>query len=321
MLLNRALGTLAMAAVVVIPAQAAERYPAKPIRIIVNSSPGALLDTTTRAVAQKMSEHLGQPFVVENVSGAGGLLGAQRVKRAPPDGYTLLAASGTLALATAFRSAPGYALKDFAPISAMTQSPYVMMGAASLPYKSLSELLVQAKAKPHGLEYASGGIGTTPHMAAAMLLSQAKVDMVHVPYRGNAAAVPDLLAGRVVFLMDGPTTAFQHARDGRARIFGVTSAKRSPHFPDVPTIAEQGLPNYSYINYNGLVAPAGTPKEIVQRLNEAMRAALTSDALRERFRQEGQDPWPMEPAAFAELLSKDARDTAKVMAELGIPRE
>jgi tripartite-type tricarboxylate transporter receptor subunit TctC len=312
---------LLLALAIATPALAADPYPTKPIRVIVNSAPGALLDTTIRAVAQKMSQGLGQPIVVENNTGGGGLIGIRQVKMAAPDGYTLLASAGTVALATVTRLDPGYELKDFAPISAMTTTPYIMVGAVSLPDKTLAELVARAKANPGALDYASGGIGTTTHVAAGLFLGMAGLTMQHVPYRGNASAMPDVIAGRVRFLIDGITTSGPNVREGRLRAYGITSTKRSAVYPEIPTIAEQGYPGYEYIAYNGLLAPAATPKEIVQRLNEAMRNALTSDELRERFRKEGQEASPQTPEEFAAMLRQDAQKTAKMMADFGIAKE
>jgi tripartite-type tricarboxylate transporter receptor subunit TctC len=312
---------LLLALAIATPAYAADPYPTRPIRLIVNSAPGAQLDAAARAVAQKMSENLGQTIVVENNTGGGGLIGIRQVKNAPPDGYTLLASSATLALATATRLEPGYELKDFAPISAMTQSPYLMVGAASLPDKTLAELVARAKASPGALDYASGGIGTTTHISAAMFLSAARIRLQHVPYRGNASAMPDVISGRVRFIFDGVPSSGPYIRDGRLRAYGVTSSKRSPAFPDIPTIAEQGYPNFEYIAYNGIAAPAATPKEIVQRLNTAMRFALSSETLRERFRKEGQETLLQTPKEFEAMLEQDAQKTNKLMVQLGLPKE
>ena len=312
---------LLLALAIATPTLAADPYPTKPIHLVVNSAPGALLDAAARAVAQKMSEDLGQAIVVENNTGGGGLIGIRQVKNARPDGYTLLASSATLALATVTRLEPGYELKDFAPISAMTQSPYLMVGAVSLPDRTLAELVARAKASPGTLDYASGGIGTTTHISAEMFLGSARIRLQHVPYRGNASAMPDVIAGRVRFMFDGPTSSGPQLRDGRLRAYGITSSKRSPTFPDIPTIAEQGYPNFEYIAYNGIVAPAATPREIVQRLNRAMRYALSSETLRERFRKEGQEALPQSPEEFETMLAQDAQKTAALMVQLGLPRE
>lgn len=302
-------------------ALAQDRYPSRPIRIIVNSAPGALLDITTRAVAQQMSENLGQPIVVDNRPGADGQIGIRAVKVAAHDGYTLLASSNTVAQLPAVKNEPGYELKDFVGIGIMNEAPLLMVTALSLPYRSLADLTAAAKAKPSMLSFASGGLGTTTHMAAAILMHQAGLSIVHVPYKGIATAMSDVIAGRVEFAFDGGNSSGPHIKDGRLRALGVTSAKRSPAFPDVPTLAEQGLPGYSYSVYLGLLAPAGTPNEIVQRLGQALRAALASVPVRERFRRDGAEPGTMTPEAFTQFLQQDLQRTMKVAADLSLAKE
>lgn len=302
-------------------AMAQDLYPNRPIRIVVNSAPGALLDITTRAVAQQMAENLGQPLVVDNRPGADGQIGIRAAKAAPPDGYTLLASSNTVAQLPAMKKDPGYELKDFVGIGMMNEAPLLMVTAPSLPYRSLADLMAAAKAKPGKLSFASGGSGTTTHMAAALLMHRASLDIVHVPYKGISTAISDVIAGRVDFAFDGGNSAGPQINDGRLRALGLTSAKRSPAFPDMPTLAEQGLPGYSYTVYLGLLAPAGTPKEIVQRLGQALRAALASAPVRERFRRDGAEPGSMTPEAFTQFLQQDLQRTMKVVADLKLAKE
>lgn len=302
-------------------AVAKDQYPNRPIRIIVNSAPGALLDSTTRVVAQQMAENLGQPLVIENRSGADGQIGIRAAKAAPADGYTLLASSNTVAQLPAMKKDPGYELKDFVGIGMMNEAPLLMVTSPSLPYHSLGDLIATAKAKSGKLSFASGGSGTTTHTAAAILMHQAKVDIVHVPYKGIATAMSDIIAGRVDFAFDGGNSAGPQVKDGRLRALGVTSAKRSPAFPDMPTLAEQGLPGYSYTVYLGLLAPAGTPREIVQRLGQALRVALASAPVRERFRRDGAEAGTMTPEAFTQFLQQDQERTMKVVADLKLLKE
>ncbi len=297
------------------------RYPDRPIRIIVNSAPGALLDITTRAVAQQMSENLGQPIIVDNRPGADGQIGIRAVKTATRDGYTLLASSNTVAQLPAMKNDPGFELKDFMGIGMMNEAPLLMVTSPGLPYRSLAELISAAKAKPGKLSFASGGFGTTTHVAAALLMHQANLGIVHVPYKGISSAMSDVIGGRVDFAFDGGNSSGPQIKDGRLRALGVTSAKRSPAFPDVPTLAEQGLPGYSYSVYLGLLAPAGTPEDIVQRLGQALRAALASTPVRERFRHDGAEPGTMTPEAFTQFLQQDLQRMTKIVADLNLAKE
>jgi len=320
-LLERALCGLVLALAGALNAHADEPFPAKPIRIIVNSAPGALLDATTRAVAQKMAENLGQPVIVENNAGAAGMLGIRQVKNAPADGYTLLTAANTIAQLPALRREPGYELKDFTGIGMMNRAPLLMVGPPAQPDKTLAELIARAKATPDNLEYASAGIGTSTHMAAALFLHQTGVRMLHVPYKGNAAAMPDVVGGRVNFIFDGANSSIPLVREGKLRAFGVTSPKRMAGLPEVPTLAEQGLANYSFFVYMGLLARAGTPKPVLQRLAQALRHAQASDAVRERFTRDGAEAGTLSPEEFTEFLRQDHQRTVKLASDLGLPKE
>ncbi len=299
-----------------------EQFPSRPIKIVVNQSPGALLDATTRLVAQKMSEHLKQPVVVENRAGADGLLGIRFAKAATADGYTVLAVSNTIAQAPALRHEPGYDLvKDFVGIGPMNQAPLFMVVPASHPSKNLAEFLAQAKANPGKMSFASGGLGTSTWMSAAMFLHQNGLNLLHVPYKGSGAAMPDVLVGRIDTMFDAGSSALPHVREGKLRTYGVSSPKRLAAAPEVPTLAEQGAANYSYTVYLGLVVPAATPKEAVRRLSEALRAATSSEAVRDRFRQQGSEAISMSPEEFTEFLHRDAVRAAKLIADLGIPKQ
>ncbi|QYY33934.1 tripartite tricarboxylate transporter substrate binding protein (plasmid) [Cupriavidus pinatubonensis] len=300
---------------------AQEHYPNRPIRIVVNSAPGALLDITTRAVAQQMAENLRRPVVIDNRPGADGQIGIRAAKAAPADGYTLLASANTVAQLPAMKKDPGYALKDFVGIGMMNEAPLLMVTSPSLPYRSVADLTAAAQARPGKLSYASGGSGTTTHVAAAILMHQGNLDFVHVPYKGIAPAMSDVIAGRVDFAFDGGNSSGPQVKDGRLRALGVTSAKRSPAFPDIPTLAEQGLAGYSYTVYLGLLAPAGTPKEIVQRLSQALLASLASAPVRERFRRDGAEPGTMTPEAFTRFLQQDLQRTMKIVADLKLEKE
>lgn len=302
-------------------ALAADPFPSKPIKIVVYVGPGTLVDVTTRMVAEKLSEQLKQQVVVENIAGASGLLGIRNVKAQPADGYTILAATNTVAQAPVLTAAPGYELKDFAGIGAMNQAPLLLVGPVDQPDKTLPQLLARAKANPDALSWASGGIGTTTWLSGTMLLNEAGARMVHVPYKGTGAAMPDVISGRINMIFDAESSAGPHIREGRLRGYAVSSTRRLATFPDVPTVAEQGLPNYSLTIYNGLMARAETPKDVVQRLEQALQAALASDAVRERFRRDGTEPLVLSGSEFTEFLSRDSQRIAKLAAEMGLQKQ
>ena len=298
-------------------------FPTKPIRIIVTSAAGANLDVVTRALAEQMSRTLGQQVIVENVTGAGGLIAIRQVARqAPADGYTLLAASNTVALVPAFKKDPGYdPARDLVGIADTQTVPYILVGPASRPEKTLAEMLASAKAQPGALSIANGGIGTSTHLPALMLTQQAGINMIHVPYRGNANALPDVVGGRAHLLFDAGVTAIPMIRDGKLKAYGVSTSNRVSYFPNIPTLAEQGLPAYDFKAYMGLFAPAGTPKEVIARLHEAARAAARTDALRDVYQRGGSEPGTMSPDEFTAFIRRDAAASARIVSELGIVKD
>ena len=315
------LAACAFTACSVLPAQA-DTYPSRPIRIIVHSSAGALLDVTTRVVAQEMAKDLGQPIIIENRPGADGLLGIRAVKAAPADGYTLLAAANTVAQLPAFRKDPGYDLaKDFTGIGMMNRAPFLFVGAPSQESKTLAELIANAKARPGELVMAHAGKGTSVHMASALFFHQTGTKFLDVPYKGAAAALPDVVGGRANVMFDGANSSGPLVKEGKLRAYGITSLTRSPVFPDIPTLAEQGLPNYSFYVYLGLLAPANVPKDVVPRLAKALRTALNSDTVKQRFRSDAAEPGTMSPEEFTRFLKEDAARTEKVVADLGYAKE
>jgi len=287
-------------------AGAAEPYPTKPIRIIVHASPGGALDVTTRLVAQKMGERLGQSVVVENRPGGEGMVGIRAVKAAPPDGYTLLATASTIAVLPAVTKEPGFdVVKDFTGVAPMIRSPLLMLVGPDQPDKSVADFVARAKASPAKLSYGSAGLGSPPHIGAAMFLQQSGLNVLHVPYKGNAAAIPDVIGGRLDMIFESPVSGSGHVRSGKLRAIGVTSNERLATMPSVPTIAEQGVTGYSYYFWLGLLAPAGTPKEIVQRLDDVVRDAVFGKDLSVRFRSEGSEPVAMSPEEFNAFLKRD----------------
>lgn len=300
----------------------ADAYPARPIRIVVHSSAGALLDVTTRVVAQEMAKDLQQPVIVDNRPGADGLLGIRAVKAAPADGYTILAAANTVAQLPAFKKDPGYELeKDFTGIGMMNRAPLLMVGPPDQPSRTLRELVANARSNPNQLIMAHAGKGTSVQMAAALFMQQSGTQFLEVPYKGAAAAIPDVVGGRANVMFDGGNSSGPLVKEGKLRAFGITSASRSPAFPDLPTLAEQGLPGYSFYVYLGLLVPAATPKEVVDRLAQALRTALRSEAVAARFRSDGAEAGAMSPGEFTTFLRQDAARTLKVASDLGYAKE
>ena len=263
-------------------------YPARPVRIIVPFAPGGNVDIIARAVAQPLGGALGHQVIVENRPGASGLPGTQIVARSAPDGYTLLAMANTFAVVPSLISSPGYdPLKDFAGISLTCLVPQVLVVNPALPARSVRALIALAKARPGEISYASAGIGGTGHMAAELFSRQAGIRMLHVPYKGNAQAIVDILSGQVMMMFDQVSTSAAHVNAGKLRGLAVTSRTRSPLFPELPTIDESGMPGFEDITFNGLVAPAGTPREIVARLHAEVAKAVRVPELRGRFLERG----------------------------------
>ncbi|HSW16683.1 MAG TPA: tripartite tricarboxylate transporter substrate binding protein [Ramlibacter sp.] len=303
-------------------AHAQDAYPARPIRLVVASAPGGLVDVITRLVAQKMSERLGQPIVIDNQAGGGTIVGIKAVKSAPADGYTLLATSNTITAVPAVRMDPGFdLLKDFAPIGPMVRSPWFMVVGPNQPDKSVPDFIARAKAKPGEFTFSSGGVGTTPHLAAESFLQRAGLKLLHVPYRGNGAAMPDVMSGRVSMMFEGVGSAAPKVRGGQLRPLGVSSTSRLAAFPDVPTIAEQGLPGFSNYVTIVLLAPAGTPKDIVTRLSGAMQGAVASKELRDRLENDGMEPQKVSPDEFGQYLKRELADMSKLVNDLGIKKD
>jgi tripartite-type tricarboxylate transporter receptor subunit TctC len=303
-------------------AAAAQGFPSKPIRIIVNTAPGGLVDVTTRLVAQKMSERLGQLVNVENQAGGGGLVGIRAVKNATPDGYTVLASAGTIAIQQVLKDDAGYDIaKDFAPVGPMVRSPLIIMVGAPTPYKSYADFAAQAKAQAGKLSYASAGVGTTTHLAAAKWAQQAGLDLLHVPYKGNGAAMPDVMSGRVEMIFEAYGSGAAKVKDGLLRALAVTSTSRLPGLPDVPTLAEAGLPGFSFYLWMGLMAPGGTPKEVVATLSDALRSSIGSRDIAERLKADGSEALAMSPQDFTEFLKRDLTQVSSLVKELAIPKQ
>lgn len=297
-------------------AWAQDAFPSKPIRIIVPFVPGGSIDISVRWIAQHLTASLGQPVIVDNRAGGDGLIAMRALKESPADGYTIMAVSSLYSQAVALKKEPGYDHKEFLALSGLTEAPLVVVGPASSPDTTLTQLLARAKAQPETVSFGSGGVGSAAWLAGTMMGHMAGAKLLHIPYKGLAAARPDVLAGRLSFITDTPGAPLQHVKEGRLRAYGVTSTTRLPAYPDVPTVGEL-LPGYSYTVYNGLLVLAGTPKPIVDKLDQAIRTLVASPGFAEQCRVDGLVPMPITSAQFAKRV---ADDTQKVVA-LGLPKQ
>ncbi|HET9405389.1 MAG TPA: tripartite tricarboxylate transporter substrate binding protein [Burkholderiales bacterium] len=298
----------------------AQTFPVKPVRIIVPFAPGGNVDLVARGVGQRLAEVIGQQVIVDNRPGASALLGTHLVAKSAPDGYTLLAMANTFAVVPSIMSNPGYdPMKDFAGVSQTCLVPQVLVVNTALPVRSLKQLVALAKARPGEMSYASAGVGGTGHMAAALFGSHAGLKMLHVPYKGNAQAIIDVISGQVTMMFDQVSTSTPHIRAGKLRGLAVTSLKRSPLLPDLPTIDESGVRGFEDITFNGLLAPAGTPREVLVRLNAAVAKAVAVPALRQRFIEHGVElTASSSPEAFMDYIRAEFVKKAKLAREVGI---
>ncbi len=312
----------AMMAVAAATAMAQQSYPVRAIRLIVPSAPGGGTDITARIMAPKLSEYLGQHVVVENRAGAATMIGGEAVARSAPDGHTLLMGISTLAInAAMYRKVAYDALKDFAPISQVVALSNVLVTHPSLPAKSVKELVALAKARPNQLNFASAGVGTNPHLSMELFLSMTGIKMTHVPYKGSGQGIIDVLAGQVPVMAPAVPTALAYIKAGRLRALGVSSAKRSNAAPDIPTIAEAGVPGYEATQWFGILAPVGTPRAIVDRLHRETVRALKEPEVRNRLVADGSDPVGSTPEEFAAYLRSETDKWAKVVKAVGIKPE
>jgi tripartite-type tricarboxylate transporter receptor subunit TctC len=280
-------GMLACAALAA-PAHAQDAYPTRPIRIIVPTAAGSAADTLARVLSQPLSERLGQPAIVEARPGAGTIIGTEIVARAPPDGHVLLIALPALAInPSIYRTLPYDALRDLVPITQGISQANLFVVHPSLPARSAKELIALAKTRPGELVYASSGLGTSSQLTVELFLLMSGTRMLHVPYKGPAPGVIDLMAGRVSLMAASTISSITHVRSGRLRAIGVSTAKRVPGLPDIPTIAESGVPGYESVSWFGLAAPAGTPKPTVARLYRESVSILRTPAIQEQFARDG----------------------------------
>ena len=301
---------------------AAPEYPSKPIRLVVPYAAGGSTDTVARIVGQQLGERLGQQVVIDNRTGAGTLIGTEIVAQAVPDGYTLLMATPPLAVNPSLYAKVPYDLeRDFAAVMNVAASSNLLVVHPSVPAHSVRELIALLKANPGKYDYGSSGVGGAGHLAMALFTSMAGVDAVHVPYKGGAPAVADLVGGRLHLMMANLTTAQPHIRSQRLRGLGVGTKKRTPLFPEMPTIAEAGLPGYEANNWNGIVVPRKTPRSVIDRLHREIAAVVTDGATSKRLALQGLEPVADTPAQFAQYLRTEAAKWGRVVKSAGIKAE
>jgi tripartite-type tricarboxylate transporter receptor subunit TctC len=302
---RRVLATLAVgAALAAGAASAADAYPSKPIHIVVPTAAGGTVDIMARLIGKGLAEELGQPVIVENHPSASGLVGSREVAHAEPDGYTLLAIANTFVSAPYFVPEAGYdPVKDFAPVTQTCQIPMVLVTNAKMPQHAIKALIERAKAHPGEVSYASSGVGSTGYIAAELFSREAGVKLLSVPYKGNAQAIVDVVGGQVMTMFDQVSTSAPYIRSHQLRAVAVTTRTRSALLPDVPTIAESGLPGYEDVTFNAIVAPAGTPAAIVARLHAGIVKVLSEPTLRKQMAAQGIEVKTSEtPQAFGDYL-------------------
>jgi len=311
-MLHRFAAALAASACAVALAQG---YPHKPVRIVVPFAPGGNVDITARLVAPGLQEALGQPVVVENKPGAGGTIGADQVVRSPPDGYTLLMGSNsTFSVAPAlYPKNPYHPLKDFAPVASIASGPFVLVTSGAAGDKTARDLVARARSQPGKLTMSSAGTGSSNHLVGELFQEQAGVRFTHVPYKGSGQALIDLMGGQVDLHFDQVTSAAGHIQSGKLRALLVASDRRVASLPDVPTAAEAGFPNFQATNVTGLIAPAGTPREVVEKLNAAVQKVIAQPAVREKLASIGATATGGAPEAFADYIREDFQKWTRIV--------
>ena len=307
---------LVLAAIVLACATARADYPTRQIRLIVPFAPGGGTDVLARILAQRLSEKWGQPVVVENQPGASGSIGSKTVERAAPDGYTLVMAStgALMSLATQYeKDGPFDVNAHFAPVTLVADPPYVITVNPKVPAKTVADLIALAKSQKSSLTFGSSGVGAASHLSGELFQKEAGIELLHVPYKGTGAAETDLIAGRIDIMFAPPQTVEPMVKVGKLKALATTGKTRSPLFPNLPTADESGLPGYEAVGWFGLLAPAHTPEDIVQKLNAASVEILKSDDVRERLANLGAEPHPMTPAEYSKFINADLKKWTAVM--------
>jgi tripartite-type tricarboxylate transporter receptor subunit TctC len=303
-------------------AAVAQGFPGKPLHIVVPFAAGGAVDTIARAFAPKLAEGFGQPVIVENRAGAGSTIGADAVAKSAPDGTTVLLTPAGLAISPAlYRKLPYDAAKDFAPVTQLMSSWLILVTASKVPATSVQELLALARSKPGRLNYGSTGIGSPPHLAGELLRLLGRIDIVHVPYKGDAPMYAALLAGEVDLGFGPLAGALPHIRAGRLHLLAITDAERSRLLPEAPTLVESGLPDFRYSGWIGLFAPGGTPRPVIERLHAEWTRALATDDIRARMPDWGYEPVGSSPEAFAARFRSDVELYARIARDAKIPKQ
>src|SRR5687768_11985219 len=301
---------------------AGQDYPSRPVRIVVPFAPGGAVDLVARTIAPRLNEAFGQSVIVDNRSGAGGTIGTDIVAKARPDGHTLLVASmGVAVNAVLYPKLPYDTLKDLAPVTTLGEQPNIVVVHPSVAAKSMGELLALARAKPGQVTYGSGGVGSNSHLATVLFVRMAKVDLLHVPYKGLGPAVAELVGGQVNLVVSNVSTALPHVKSGRLRLLAVTSAKRFPLLPDTPTVSESGVPGYESSGWYGMWSTAGAPPAVLARLHEQTVAILESAAVKDQFAAQGLQAIPVSPAAFDKRVREEIRKWGPVVKASGAKPE
>lgn len=297
----------------------AQAYPTKPVTIIVPFAAGGTTDILARIIGQALTAELGQPVVVDNRAGAGGNIGGQAAAKAAPDGHTLFMGTvGTHAInASLYKKMPFDPVKDFAPLTRVANVPNLLVANPAQPYKSVKDLITYAKANPGKVNFGSSGNGSSIHLSGELFKSLAKVDMQHVPYKGSAPAVTDLLGNQIGIMFDNMPSAIQHVRSGKLVPLAVTTAKRSPELPNVPTIAEAGVPGYEATSWFGMFAPAGTPAPVLAKLNAAIVKVLAQPDVKKKINEQGAEVYSETPEQFAAFIQAESVKWGKVVKESG----
>ena len=314
-----AIGAIALAAATLSLGAAAQAYPTKPITIVVPFSAGGTTDILARLVGQYLTTELGQPVVVDNKADAGGNIGGALAAKAPADGYTLFMGTvGTHAInAALYKKMPFDHVKDFAPLSRVANVPNLLVAHPSQPFKTVPEMIAYAKANPGKINFGSPGNGASPHLSGELFKSMAKVELTHIPYKGSAPAVSDLLGNQIAIMFDNMPSVIPHVRSGKLRAIAISTAKRSPELPDVPTIAEAGVPGYEAVSWFGLFAPAATPKPVLDKLSTALSKVLANPEVQKKISAQGGETVNETPAQFAAFIRSETTKWGKVVKESG----